>query len=248
MEIVAQRITTTDGVGGYLAYPQGQKSPGILVHFEVFGVNSHIEDVCRRIAEQGYAALAPDYYFRLENRTAPYTDLNAAFALAKDLKDEQILADAGSCLRYLRSQEFVDAEAIGTVGFCMGGRISFLVGASYPKEISAVISFYGGGLAGENPRPGQTRNPLEEAGKVQAPVLLFYGDKDQFILPEHVEKFTSRLQQLGKNFRHHVYPGAGHGFFCNDRASYHPEAAQDAWQKMLEFLDGNLKRAKAAAR
>ncbi|MBI4463506.1 MAG: dienelactone hydrolase family protein [Acidobacteria bacterium] len=248
VEVVTKRIRTAEGVEGYLAYPQGQRSPGILVHFEIFGVNSHIEEVCRRIAGQGYAALAPDYYWRLEKRTAPYTDFNAAAALASTLTDQQVIADAGSALRYFRSQEFVEPEALATAGFCMGGRISILVAAAYPREITAAVSFYGGGLAGENRRPWQTLNPMEEVAPVQAPILLFYGEEDAHILPEHAQQFTARLRELGKNFQHHVYSGAGHGFFCNERDSYHPEAARDAWQKLRDFLEKNLKRTEDAGR
>jgi carboxymethylenebutenolidase len=248
MEITANRITTADGVGGFLAYPKGQKSPGIVVHFEIFGVNGHIEDVCRRIAAEGYAALAPDYYWRLEQRTAPYTDLKAAFGLAANLKDAEIMSDATSCIRYLRTQSFVDSDVIGTLGFCMGGRLAVLTAAANPDSISAAVSFYGGGLAGENMRGGQTLNPMDEAAKAKCPLLLFYGDKDQFILPEHAAAFTGKLKQLGKDFSSHVYAGAGHGFFCNDRASYNADAAADAWEKVKGFLEGNLKRAKAGVR
>ena len=248
MEITTKRITTADGVGGYLAHPAGQKSPGIVVHFEIFGVNGHIEDVCRRIAQEGYAALAPDYYWRLEQRTAPYTDLKAAFGLAANLKDTEIMSDATSCIGYLRSQSFVEADAIGTLGFCMGGRLAVLTAATNPDSITAAVSFYGGGLAGENARGGQTLNPMDEAAKVKCPLLLFYGDKDQFILAEHMSAFTSRLKQLGKNFSSHVYAGAGHGFFCNDRPSYNADAASDAWEKTKGFLEANLKRATAGVR
>ena len=112
MDITAERITTAEGVGGYLAYPSGQKSPAVLVHFEIFGVNGHIEDVCRRIAGAGYAALAPDYYHRLETKIAPYSDLKGAFKLAGTLKDEEMMADAGSCIGYLRSKDLLrDPEA-----------------------------------------------------------------------------------------------------------------------------------------
>jgi carboxymethylenebutenolidase len=246
--MIAKRITVGPGLGGYLAYPEGQRSPAVLVHFEIFGVNNHIEDVCRRLAGAGYAALAPDYYSRLEKKTALYADMNTAFGMAATLKDDQVMSDAGKAIRYLRSQTFIEAGAIATLGFCMGGRLSILTAASYQEFISAAISFYGGGLAGENRRGGQTLDPMEEAFKVQAPMLLFYGGKDQFITSEHVEKFTGRLQQLGKKFESHVYPEAGHGFFCNDRQSYRSDAAKDAWQKSLDFLEANLKRAEAAAR
>jgi len=242
VELVTERITTADGVGGYLAYPKGKKSPGVLVHFEIFGVNSHIESVCRKLAEAGYAALAPDYYWRLETRTAPYSDMKGGFALAATLKDDQVMADASSAIRYLQSQDFVVRDSIGTLGFCMGGRLSVLTAAANPKAISAAVSFYGGGLAGENMRGGQTLNPVDEAAKVQAPLLLFYGEKDQFILPEHVEKFTGKLKELGKKFESKVYAGAGHGFFCDDRPSFNADAAADAWQRVVAFLGTNLKK------
>ena len=247
MDITAERITTPEGVGGYLAYPSGQKSPAVLVHFEIFGVNSHIENVCRRFAEAGYAALAPDYYHRLETRTAPYSDLQGAFQLAGSLKDEEMMADAGSCLGYLRSKDFVNANAIGTLGFCMGGRVSILTAASHPQFIGAAVSFYGGGLAGENRMGGHTLNPMEEAAKVQAPILLVYAEKDHFIKPEHVEAFTGKLKELGKNFQSKVYEGAGHGFFCDERPSHHAEASQDAWKRTLDFLEANLQKSEAAA-
>jgi carboxymethylenebutenolidase len=242
VELVTERITTTEGVGGYLAYPKGKKSPAVLVHFEIFGVNNHIESVCRRIAEAGYAALAPDYYWRLETKTAPYSDLKAGFALAGTLKDDVIQADAASCIKYLQSKDFVVRDSIGTLGFCMGGRLSVLAASANPQTISAAVSFYGGGLSGENMRGGQTLNPMDEVAKAKAPLLLFYGDKDMFILPEHMEKFTGRLKELGKKFEHKVYAGAGHGFFCDERPGHDPIAAKDAWQRVVEFFGKNLKK------
>ena len=248
MEITTQRITTPEGVGGYIAHPAGQKSPAVVVQFEAFGLNSHFEDVCRRIAGEGYVALAPDYYWRLEKRTAPYSDLPAALGLLGSLKDDEAMSDAGSCIRYLKSQSFAEGDAIATLGFCMGGRLSVLIAESHPKDISAAVSFYGGGLAGENRRGAQTLNSMEEAAKLQCPVLLFYGGRDRFIQPEHVASFTGKLNELGKNFQHTVYPDSDHGFFCNERGSYNAEAAQDAWEKTKNFLEANLKRAKAGVR
>lgn len=248
MEIITERVKTGDGVEAFLARPKDQKAPAVLVHFEIFGVNGHIQDVCRRIASEGYVALAPDYYWRLETRIAPYSDVQAAFALASTLKDEEVLSDVGSCLQHLAAQPFVQAGGIATLGFCMGGRLSFLTAARYSKEISAAISFYGGGLAGENRRAGQTLNPMDEAAKVRSPVLLFYGELDQHITANYVDQFTGRLKELSKGFQSYVYRGAGHGFFCNDRGSYNAEAAGDAWKKALEFLDTNLKGAQAAVR
>lgn len=240
MEIITERIKTAEGVEGFLARPKDQTSPAVVVHFEIFGVTGHIEDVCRRLATEDYAALAPDYYWRFETRTVPYSDVQAARALASRLKDEEVLADAGSCLRHLAAQPFVEAKSIATLGFCMGGRLSFLTATRYPREITAAISFYGGGLAGENRRAGQSIDPMEAAANLRCPLLLFYGGLDQHITAEHVDKFTGHLKELGKGFQSYVYPGAGHGFFCNERGSYHVQASEDAWQKTLAFLENNL--------
>jgi carboxymethylenebutenolidase len=241
VEIITERIKTPEGVEAFVARPKDEAAPAVLVHFEIFGVNSHIEDVCRRIAAEGYVALAPDYYWRLETRTAPYSDTKAGFALAMTLKDEEILSDVDSCLWYLAAQKYFKADRIGSVGFCMGGRLSVLAAARFPRAISAAVSFYGGGLSGTNPRPGQTLNPMDEAAKVRAPLLLFYGGLDQHITPEHVDQFTGRLKELGKGYRSYVYPGAGHGFFCNERGSFNAEASGDAWKKTVDFLRSNLK-------
>ena len=246
MEIIIERIKTPEGVEGYLARPAAGKVPAVLVHFEIFGVNDHIQDICRRLAAEGYAALAPDYYFRLPTRTVAYSDVKTGFGLALTLKDDQVMADVGSCLRYLKAQSFIEASSIGTLGFCMGGRLSFLTATQFPKDISAAVSFYGGGLAGENRRDGQTMDTLQEATKLRCPLLLFYGELDQHITAEHVDRFTGQLKQLGKGFQSYVYRGAGHGFFCNERGSYNPTAASDAWRKTIDFLATNLKAAVAS--
>src|ERR1051325_11678205 len=182
MEVIAKRIKTTEGVEGFLSRPQAAaRGPAVLVSFELFGLNGHIEDICRRLAAEGYVALAPDYYFRLPKRTVSYDDVKAGFGMALTLTDTQVLADVESCLGYLRQQPFVEGAVFGALGFCMGGRIAVLTAAAYPKEIGAVVSCDGGGLSGENRREGQTLNALDEVAKVRAPLLLFYGELDQHI-------------------------------------------------------------------
>jgi len=240
VEITSERIKTAEGVEAFVARPKDQVAPAVLVHFEIFGVNGHIEDICRRLAAEGYVALAPDYYWRLDTHVAPYSDVKAGFALAMTLNDEDVLSDVDSCLRYLAAQKFVRTDSIGSLGFCMGGRLSLLTAARFAKTIAAAVSFYGGGLAGENRRAGQTLNPMEEVSKVRAPLLLFYGGLDQHITPESVDQFTGRLKELGKGYQSYVYPGAGHGFFCNERGSYNADASGDAWKKTIDFLRSNL--------
>ncbi|MSO20340.1 MAG: dienelactone hydrolase family protein [Acidobacteria bacterium] len=240
MDIIAEKIKTADGAEGYLARPKDGSAPGLLIHFEIFGVNDHIQDVCRRFAAEGYAAFAPDYYWREQTRTIPYAEVKTAFGMANKLKDSEIISDAASCIRHLRAQPFVKTGGMGTVGFCMGGRISILVATQLPAEIGAAVSFYGGGLAGEPRFAGLTMNTMDEAPKLKAPVLLFYGALDKMITHDLVDRFTGRLKELAKGHHSFVYPGADHGFFCNERPTYNAHAAADAWQKSLDFLKANL--------
>lgn len=240
MEIVAGHIKTAEGVEGYLARPKEGAAPGLLIHFEIFGVNNHIQEVCRRFAEQGYAALAPDYYWREETRVIPYSEVKPAFAAANHLKDTEMISDVASCIKYLHEQPFVKKGKLGTLGFCMGGRLSFLMATQFPEEFGAVVSFYGGGLAGEPRFAGFTMNTMDEAPKAKAPALLFYGALDKMITHDLVDRFTGRLKELAKGYQCFVYPGADHGFFCNERPSYNANAAADAWDKSLNFLKNNL--------
>ena len=108
----------------------------------------------------------------------------------------------------------------------MGGTIAFMAACKFPTDIKAAVPFYGGSIADDTPTA-----PLNAAGDLQAPVLCFFGEKDPYIPLSQVKKIEDRLRALGKSFEVKVYAGADHGFFCDERASYHPEAAQDAWEK-----------------
>ena len=115
-----------------------------------------------------------------------------------------------------------------------------VMATQFPEEFGAVVCFYGGGLAGEPRFRGFTKNTMEEAPKVKAPVLLFYGAIDQMITHDLVDRFTGRLKELAKGYQCFVYPGADHGFFCDERPSFNPAAASDAWEKSVAFLKNNL--------
>ena len=125
----------------------------------------------------------------------------------------------------------VGAQAVATVGFCLGGFESFLAGADMP-ELAAVVGFYGV-LTGE--RFG-VDGPLERAGDIRTPVLGLFGGEDQAIPVEQVEQFDARLAEAGVEHEIHVYPGAPHSFF-DRRYEEHAEACEDAWRRMLGFLE-----------
>lgn len=226
------KVRTKDGeMPAFLARPTAAgKHPAVIVVMEAFGLNAHIKDVAGRLAAEGYVAIAPDMYFREPNNVVGYDQLPEAIRLMTSLRDDKIVADMGAVVSYLQAQESVRGDRIGITGFCMGGRISFLT-ACNDTHIKASAPFYGGGIGGL----------LDQAAKITCPMLLFFGDQDPFIPNEEVEKVKSTLTRLKKTAEVVVYPGAPHGFFCNERDSYRSEAAQDAWQRLKTFLAKHLK-------
>jgi len=226
------QIDAVDGrMASFLARPAGGGTfPAVIVVMEAFGLNDHIKNVATRIAEQGYVTLAPDMYYRQNGAVAGYDNLPEAIRLMSSLVDDKIVADMDAVIGYLRNQASVLADRIGVTGFCMGGRISFLA-ACRCSGLKASAPFYGGGIGGL----------LDLAPRLACPALLFFGDRDSFIPKEEVERIRKTLQDLGKPAEVKVYPGAGHGFFCEARSSYDAEAAKDAWERLGHFFEAHLK-------
>lgn len=224
-----------------LARPTDDGSyPAVIVVHEAFGPNAHISDVAARLAGEGYVTLAPDLYYR-EQKGAGYDDLQEAIRLMMTLRDDTIVQDMAAAITYLQQQPFVRAERIGVMGFCMGGRIAFLTACLNPA-VKAGVPFYGGGIASMTQPSTATRAPLDCAERLTAPLLLFFGENDAFIPRDEVDRIRERLAALGKDATIVVYPGAPHGFFCDQRDAYRPDAARDAWQRLLEFFACRLKR------
>jgi len=225
------KIKAADGdMSAFLARPtDAGKYPAVIVVMEAFGLNEHIKDVARRVAAEGYVTLAPDMYYRQPNAVAGYDQLPEAIRLMTALRDDAIVADLAAVVSHLQSQDSVRGDRIGITGFCMGGRISFLA-ACKNSQIKAAAPFYGGGIGGL----------LDQAPKITCPLLLFFGDQDPFIPNDEVAKIKSTLEQLKKNAEVVVYPGAPHGFFCNERDSYRPDAAADSWERTKAFFKKHL--------
>ncbi len=231
VETETVEVPTAGGkVPAFLARPKdGTRAPGVLVIQEAFGLNDHIRDVARRIAGEGYVALAPDLYWRGgKGRTVRYDQLPEAIALMQSLKDPEIVSDLGSAIAYLEKQAFVRADRIGITGFCMGGRVAYLAACELPDKIKASAPFYGGGL------------PAEKTAKLKCPVLAFFGERDAYIPLDSVEQLQAEARRHGKAVEVVVYPGAEHGFFCNERASYQKTAAENAWGRLKKFFAKHL--------
>jgi carboxymethylenebutenolidase len=244
MEIKTERVTTKvngQTMGGYLAQPTtGGPHPGIIVFMEIFGINSHIRSVTERIAHEGYVALAPDYF----HRTGPgveygydETGFNEGIKLASALKAEEMIADARAAYTLLNDRAEVKKGKIGCIGFCIGGHMTYLTACETGVKVAA--SFYGGGIAAEQ-APGGAPSTVGRTAKIQGRILCLFGAKDAFIPMDQVETVRSALQK--NNTRHQVlvYPEADHGFFCDQRDSYHKSSADDAWERVKKLFAEEL--------
>ncbi|MCW5893400.1 MAG: dienelactone hydrolase family protein [bacterium] len=216
-----------------LSIPAGAaKAPAVIVIQEAFGLNDHIKDVAQRIAAEGYVTLAPDMFYRGgAGRTAGYDQLPDALRLMGELRDDAIVEDVAAAVAFLQQHQGVRGDRIGITGFCMGGRVSFLAAAALPGKITAAAPFYGGGI------------PIDRTKELTQPVLAFFGADDPFIPLDSVEALRAEAKQHGKHIDDVVYPKAPHGFFCNERDSYRPEAAKDAWEQLKAFFAKHLKAA-----
>ena len=180
--------------------------------------------------------VAPDLYHRFGSPIVAYDDIPKAIDYLKRLDDAKIMAEVRACLDALKARTDVRADRIGITGFCMGGRVAFLAAAQLPGEIKAAVSFYGGGIAGDQPGA-----PLNQAEKIQAPVLALWGETDGMIPLDQVKRVGETMRRLGKTFEDKVYAGAGHGFFCDERGSYHEPSAKDAWTKLTAWFGKYLR-------
>ncbi len=230
--VVTERVELKVADGGtmaaYMARPVGDgRHPGLIVFQEAYGVNSHIRNVTERFAKEGYVAIAPELFHRTAppGFDGPYGDFSAVMPHYQAVTNEAAEADSRATYEWLRSNRNVDGENISCVGFCMGGRVSFLANSVLP--VRAAVSFYGGGIA-----PGL----LDRAGKLHAPQLLIWGGMDKHIPSEQRRAVADALTAQKKVFVHTEYSNADHGFFCDERASYQPTAARQAWAQTLEFL------------
>lgn len=226
----------------YLAQPEAAgKYPAVLVLMEIFGVNSHIQDVANRLAAEGYIALAPNYYHRTtDNLELGYTDRDV---LAGRKHKEQttrgnLLADLQASLDFLKTlPNFNPAGATGCVGFCFGGHVAFI--AAELADVKVAVAFYPGGVTTSSPGGGPPT--LSYAPDIQAEMLCLFGLNDPLITAEDTNQIEEALRQARKAHEVIRYENTGHGFFCDQRKDFDPSAAEDAWERTLSLLAHHLK-------
>ena len=234
----AVRIPTPGGaIPGYRARPaSGDAFPVALVVHEIFGVLEHIKDVCRRLAKQGYFAVAPELYAR-QGDVSGLADIQEILKVVAKVPDAQVMSDLDAAVAWAASTGQADVDRLAITGFCWGGRIVWLYAAHNP-QLKAGAAWYGrlvgGQPAGDALHP---KNAIDVAGALDAPVLGLYGGQDQGIPLDTVERMRAALQATGSPSQIVVYPDAGHAFNADYRPSHNRAAAEDGWKRMIEWFN-----------
>ena len=236
IEVENQDLT----IDAYLAIPEASGIyPGVVVIQEIFGVNEHIRQITRRLARAGYIAIAPAIY----QRQAPkfevgYTE--EAATLGRKYKvatqADELIDDVRATINYLYSLPEVAKTGVGTVGFCFGGHVVYL--AATLADVKATASFYGAQIA--TWCPGEDEPTIERTKDIQGTIFAFFGTEDPLIPNEQTNQIETALEQNNVDHQVFRYDGATHGFMCDKRESYSPDAAKDAWEKMLDLFSQKL--------
>ncbi|WP_373546082.1 dienelactone hydrolase family protein [Chamaesiphon sp.] len=236
---VGKTIQISKDLPGYYVTPAGTgKFPAVIVLMEAFGLNNWCKSICNRLAQSGFAAIAPDFY---RGTTYEYTDVAGAIGKLKSLNDDAIMSDVGKSIDFLAGKSEINANGIGVIGFCMGGRYAFLTNAVYPTKIKAAISFYGGGIDATAGNPLGQKSLLDRSSTMQSPIMLVYGSEDQLIAADEHGRVAAALSKAKKRYILNLFPKAGHGFMSDRRENYAPEAAAEAWIMTTGFFSQNLK-------
>ena len=223
----------------YLARPAADEpSVGVIVAHELFGVTAHIRDVCERLAGLGFVALAPDFYHRVSPAAElPHTSAgrDRGFELLGALQRDETLTDAIAAHQYLRDR---GCERISMLGLSLGGHIAYLAATALP--LRAVIAAYPGWLCDTKIGLGRPDPTVTLTPRIQGRVLLLIGDADHAVSQDDVTTVATALQDAHVKHEVITYPGVPHGFLCDRRDTYSPDAASDAWAQIDAFLEPEL--------
>lgn len=213
--------TPGSATAGYLAVPEDQRGPGLVVIQEWWGLVPHIKDVCERFAAEGFVALAPDLF---HGQTTTEPDEANKKMMALDMP--RAIKEISGAVEHLRTRPETDGK-VGVLGFCMGGALTLATAAN--ATIDAAVPFYG--------LPGDGFEPQ----KISCPVLGHWAETDDWATVEKGESLFKQLRDAGVDATLHVYPGTEHAFFNDSRPEvYKAEAADQAWRRTLVFLNRHL--------
>ncbi|WP_433827656.1 dienelactone hydrolase family protein [Actinoplanes sp. CA-015351] len=235
-------IPTADGVAdAYLVTPDGDGPfPGVLLFMDAFGLRPQIMEMANRIAERGYAVLAPNLFYR--NARSPLVDpadlvdearRGAAFGrlmpMMQQLTAERVVADTRVYL------EFLGRDQVGIVGYCMGGRNALIAVSALPDRFAALGSFHAGKVVTDDPA-----SPHRHVGTITGQVYFGHADNDGSMTPDNIKALEAALSEAGVTYTSELYQGAPHGFTMADTAMHHPAGEQRHWEALFALLERTL--------
>jgi len=229
------KIPVSDGeISGYRAQPKsGGSFPVVLVACEIFGLQEHIKDICRRFADEGYLAIAPDFFCR-QGDVSKLEDFDAIIKIISQVPDAQVMSDLDAAVEWAAKHKG-DAKKLESRGSA-GRSCNMAVFCSQSESQSRHRMVWTARRRSTNLQP---KHPIDIVPMLKAPVLGLYGGKDQGIPLDTVEKMREALKKTGNPSEIIVYPDAPHGFFADTRESYRKEAAQDGWKRLLAWFKKN---------
>ena len=240
-------IETPDGVAdAYLTRPDDdERHAGVLLIMDAYGVRPRIEEMADRIAERGYAVLAPNVFYRAGRAPVlPFPDMTEESAragffqnvrpLMGALTPERIAADGAA---YLDELAKVADEPVAITGYCMGARLGLRIAAAHPNRVAALAGFHGGGLVTDDPD-----SPHRSAGALLAEVYFGHADQDRSNSAEQIATLDAALEDAGVTYRSEVYAGAAHGYTMSDTPAYDEQAAERHFAALFDLLDRRLGR------
>jgi carboxymethylenebutenolidase len=223
-----------DLIEAYYARPLGPGPFGsVVVIHHMPGYDPQTQEIARTFAVNGYNAICPNLYTREAPGASP-DDAAAAARAQGGVPDERLVGDVGGAAKFLRALENSNGK-VGTIGYCSGGRQSFLAAVSLP--IDAAVDCYGAFVVGSPPEgmPLKVGPIVDKTPDLSCPLLGLFGAEDSHPSPEQVAELEQALKAAGKTYEFHTYEGAGHAFFAVNRPSYRVEAANDGWQRIWDF-------------
>lgn len=216
----------------HTAWPEGDGPfPALVVIMHAGGVDTFVQAMVSRLVDAGYFVAAPDLYHRLDSRQGGMMDKLG------QLRDPGVIADVNATVDYLRGHSLVDDSRLGIIGFCMGGRVSYLMAALNPY-LRASVAYYGGNIMVPW---GEGESPFSLSHQLQCPLLFHFGGDDTNPSPDDMVKLDQELTRLGKEHQFYAYEGAGHAFMnFNNPERHRKNAAETSWPRTLDFLSQYL--------
>ncbi|HLZ71163.1 MAG TPA: dienelactone hydrolase family protein [Dehalococcoidia bacterium] len=242
--MIAETVTIQghngDTIEAYYARPLGAGPfPGVVLIHHAPGWDEWCKEATRKLAYHGYAAIDPNLYHRAGPGSPD--DVAARVRAGGGVPDDQVMSDVAGAMAFLRAQPYANGK-VGMIGFCSGGRHTYLAACRLPG-VDAAVDCWGGNVVVDDPNALNAMRPvapIDLTEKMTAPLLGIFGNDDANPTPDQVNRTETVLKQLGKNYEFHRYDGAGHGFFAVDRAGYRSEQATDAWRKVFAFYERHL--------